>query len=392
MTPTADFTSDASRWQALIQRGSRADGRFVYGVMTTGIYCRPTCSSRRPNRENVRFFENWQMAEHDGSHPCRRCRPREYTFREASVELVSRACVIIEESGHEPSLNELADAASLSPHHFHRLFRKVAGITPTQYAMELRLRRMRKNLKKNRTITESVYESGYESNSRFYETAAKDLGMKPSTFRKGGEGMSIRYGIVQSYLGWLLIATTELGISVIGIDDSPEVLDNRLRAAFPGAVFREKDPEFTTTIAGMLSFIEEPGQGRPLPLDIQGTAFQWRVWAALQSSPAGSTISYSELAQRIGKPKAVRAVARACAANHLAVAVPCYRVVLSAGELGGYRWGLDRKKHCFNGSRPSRNKWSMPSGATFDRPRREGFLSAINRIAGFIDKIPCQYI
>ena len=316
----------------------------MYGVTTTGIYCRPTCPSRRPNRENVRFFENWQMAEHDGFRPCRRCRPQDCTAREASVELVSRACALIEGSGHEPSLNELADAAGLSPHHFHRLFRKVAGITPKQYAMELRLRRMRKNLKENRTITESVYESGYESNSRFYETATKDLGMKPSTFRKGGEGMSIRYGIVQSSVGWLLVAATELGICMIDMDDSPEVLDNRLRAAFPAAVFQENDPDFTSTITGMLSFIEKPGQGLPLPLDIQGTAFQRRVWAALQSIPAGSTISYSELAQRIGRPKAVRAVARACAANHLAVAVPCHRVVRSDGGLGGYRWGLDRKK------------------------------------------------
>ena len=251
---------------------------------------------------------------------------------------------LIEGAGHEPSLNELADAAGLSPHHFHRLFRKVAGITPKQYAMELRLRRMRKNMKENRTITVSVYESGYESNSRFSATATKDLGMKPSTFRKGGEGMSIRYGIVQSSVGWLLVAATELGICMIDMDDSPEVLDNRLRTAFPGAVFQENDPDFTSIITGMLSFIDEPGQGLPLSLDIQGTAFQRRVWAALQSIPAGSTISYSELAQRIGKPKAVRAVARACAANHLAVAVPCHRVVRSDGELGGYRWGLDRKK------------------------------------------------
>ena len=344
MTPAADFTSDSHRWQAIVERDVQADGTFVYGVTTTGIYCRPTCPSRRPNRGNVRFFENWQMAEHHGFRPCRRCNPRDRTARDASIERVIRACAMIEEADHAPSLNELAAAAGLSPYHFHRIFRKAVGVTPKQYAMELRLQRMRRNLESNRTITESVYESGYESNSRFYESATKNLGMKPSTYRKGGKGASIRYGIVQSYLGWLLVAATERGICRIDFDDTPDQLHTRLRAAFPAADFRENDQEFRTTINQTLAFLEEPGKGLPLPLDIQGTAFQRRVWAALQNVPAGSTVSYSELAQRIGNPKAVRAVARACAANHLAVAIPCHRVLRKDGDPGGYRWGLDRKK------------------------------------------------
>lgn len=344
MTPAAEYTSDARRWQALVERDAQADGTFVYGVTTTGIFCRPTCPSRQPNRGNVRFFGNWQMAEHHGFRPCRRCNPRDCTARDASIERVIRACTMIEEAEHEPSLNELAGAAGLSPYHFHRIFRKAVGVTPKQYAMELRLKRMRRNLEKNRTITESVYKSGYESNSRFYETATKNLGMKPSTYRKGGKGMCIRYGIVQSYLGWLLVAATEHGICRIDFDDTPGELHTRLRTAFPAADFRENDPEFRATINQTLAFLEKPGQGPPLPLDIQGTAFQRRVWTALQNVPAGSTVSYTELAQRIGNPRAARAVARACAANHLAVAIPCHRVVRRDGDPGGYRWGLDRKK------------------------------------------------
>ena len=344
MKPAAEFTSDVRRWQALIERDAQADGTFVYGVTTTGIYCRPVCPSRQPNRGNVRFFENWQMAEHHGFRPCRRCNPRDCTARDASIERVIRACTMIEEAEYEPSLNELAGAAGLSPYHFHRIFRKAVGVTPKQYAMELRLQRMRRNLERNRTITESVYKSGFESNSRFYETATKNLGMKPSTYRKGGKGMSIRYGIVHSYLGWLLVAATEHGICRIDFDDTPGELHTRLRTAFPAADFRENDPEFRTTINQTLAFLEKPGQGLSLPLDIQGTAFQRRVWTALQNVPAGSTVSYTELAQRIGNPRAARAVARACAANHLAVAIPCHRVVRRDGGPGGYRWGLDRKK------------------------------------------------
>ena len=344
MTPAADFTSDARRWQALDQRDVQADGTFVYGVTTTGIYCRPTCPSRRPNRANVRYFENWQMAEHHGFRPCRRCNPRDRSALDASIERVLRACAMIEESEREPSLNELAEKAGLSPYHFHRIFRKTVGITPKQYAMELRLRRMRKNLRESMTITESIYESGYASNSRFYETAAQTLGMKPAAYRKGGKGTSIRYGIVRSSLGWLLVAATGHGICRIDLDDTPETLHDRLRAAFPAAEFLENDPEFRATVNRTLAFLEEPGQGLALPLDIQGTAFQRRVWAALQDVPAGSTVSYSELAQRIGRPKAARAVAQACAANSLAVAIPCHRVVRRDGGPGGYRWGLDRKK------------------------------------------------
>ncbi|RME98241.1 MAG: helix-turn-helix domain-containing protein, partial [Chloroflexi bacterium] len=294
MKRTPEFLSEAGRWRAVVQRDPQADGAFVYAVATTGIYCRPTCSSRRPNRENARFFDTWQQAEEAGFRPCKRCTPQTSVAPNTAVDAVAQACQIIEQAEQEPSLKQLADAVGLSPYHFHRLFKKTVGITPKQYAMQKRLNRVRHTLRQNSTVTNAVYEAGFESGSRFYETAATSLGMKPSEYQKGGTGVSIRYAVVQSYLGWVLIAASERGICRIDFGDDPEILQTRLKATFPGAKLQDGDPAFATIVAQTLAFLETPEQGLALPLDVQGTAFQRRVWSVLQTIQPGSTASYAE--------------------------------------------------------------------------------------------------
>jgi len=338
------FSTESSCWEALVQRNSEADGLFVCGVLTTGIYCRPCCPSRLPNRENVRFFNTWWQAEQAGFRPCKRCTPQLFNKPETSVKAIIQACKMIEEAEQPPSLRQLADAAGLSPYYFHRLFKKIVGVTPKQYATQEKVERVRGNLQQGTTVTEAIYNAGYEASSRFYETSTASLGMNPSIYRHGGRGVSIRYATVQSYLGWVLVGATEKGICKIDFGNTPEILQANLKADFPQAELQDNDPNFNAIVAKVLALIESPHQGLELPLDIQGTAFQRRVWLALQDIPSGSTASYTEIAARIGNPKAARAVAQACASNHLAIAVPCHRVVRSNGDLGGYRWGIDRKR------------------------------------------------
>ncbi len=340
------FLTDEARWEALVQRERQADGRFVYGVLTTGIYCRPTCASRRPNRENVLFFSAGDQAEQAGFRPCKRCRPNAADNSESpQTQAIIKACQTIETAETAPSLNELAQAAGLSPYHFQRLFKKVVGVTPKQYAMEHRLNRVRRHLQQDSTVTEAVYNAGFASSSRFYEKAAHSLGMKPSVYQKGAQAMPIKFATTPSYLGWVLIAATGQGLCAIDFGDAPETLQARLRARFPQADLQADDPDFQATVSQLLAFLEAPHHSSlDLPLDIQGTAFQRRVWQALQNIPVGSTASYAEIAGQIGQPQAARAVAQACASNTLAVAIPCHRVVRSNGDLGGYRWGLKRKR------------------------------------------------
>lgn len=341
---TEPAPNDEARWKAVRTRDATADGLFFYAVTTTGIYCRPGCASRRPKRENVRYFESTTAAAAAGFRPCKRCRPQETSPDDPARQAILRACRLIEEAEQPPSLDELAAAAGLSKYHFHRLFKKTLGVTPWAYAEGVRQGRVRAALAEQTAVTEAIYEAGYESSSRFYETAVAALGMKPGQFQQGGPGLVIHYAIAPSYLGQVLVAATELGVCRIDLDDDPAALAERLRAQFPAAQLVADDANFAAAVTAVLAFLEQPGRGLDLPLDIQGTVFQRQVWAALQAIPAGQTASYAEVAARIGRPSAARAVAGACAANTLAVAVPCHRVVRSDGGLGGYRWGLPRKE------------------------------------------------
>ncbi len=332
------------RWHALVGREKPVREDFVYGVTTTGVYCLPGCPSRLPNQGNVRFFDTPEQAEKAGFRPCKRCKPDSPGKRDPRINLVVEACRTIDEAECPPSLKELADTAGLSPSYFHRLFKTTGGITPRQYAREKLMSRMRDRLSEGAAVTEALYNAGFSSSSRFYEKATEALGMRASRYRKGGEGMPIRFATTMSYLGWVLVAATGKGVCAIDFGDDPEALRDRLLARFPRAELQENDPGFAKLVTGVITLLESPRNGPDLPLDIQGTAFQRRVWTALRDIPAGSTATYTEIAARIGNPKAVRAVANACASNTIAVAVPCHRVLRSDGKLAGYRWGLERKR------------------------------------------------
>ncbi|MEZ4517456.1 MAG: bifunctional DNA-binding transcriptional regulator/O6-methylguanine-DNA methyltransferase Ada [Chloroflexota bacterium] len=337
------YTTEDERWTAVRERDPRAANAFVYAVTTTGVYCRPGCSSRRPNRANVRFFNTGQAAEAAGFRPCKRCEPQAENAPNPQYEAVLQACRILDESEEPPTLTELAAAVGLSQYHFHRLFKQVTGITPKAYAQARRSDRLRTTLQEKPTVTDALYEAGYTSSSRLYETADSTLGMTPGAYKNGGAGQTIRYAVAPSYLGQVLVAATERGICRIDLDDSAEVLEAQLREKFPRAELMPGGPEFEQTVSAVLDFLETPRASFDLPLDVRGTAFQQQVWSALQQIPPGSTMSYAEVAEAIGRPSAVRAVAGAVGANTLAVAIPCHRVIRSDGELGGYRWGLERK-------------------------------------------------
>jgi AraC family transcriptional regulator of adaptative response/methylated-DNA-[protein]-cysteine methyltransferase len=339
-----EFTTDQERWEAVASRDRRADGAFVYAVRTTGVYCRPSCASRQPHRANVQFFDTGAEAEGAGFRPCKRCSPQEAEASNPHTEMIKRACVLIEQADRAPRLEDLARVVGLSPSHFHRLFRALVGVTPHQYATTHRANRVRERLAQDATVTEAIYNAGFESSSRFYAQGTDTLGMTASEFRNGAEGQQIRYALAECYLGWVLVAATGRGICTIDFADEPVLLRERLQARFPRAELRDGEASFTAWVAEVVRFLEAPGRGLDLPLDIQGTAFQRRVWLELRDIPAGSTASYTAVAARIGQPEAVRAVAQACAANTLAVAIPCHRVVRSNGELSGYRWGVARKR------------------------------------------------
>jgi AraC family transcriptional regulator of adaptative response/methylated-DNA-[protein]-cysteine methyltransferase len=338
------YSTDQQRWKALVERDERADGAYVYGVVTTGIYCRPACSSKLPNRENVRFFDTFQDAEREGFRPCKRCDPRLPGRRPIHHEAIVRACRLIEESEEPPSLTDLANATGFSPSYFHRLFKKEVGLTPKQYASAVRASRVRANLQTGSNVTEAIYDAGFASSSRFYDRVTSTLGMKPSEYRNRGQSLRIRFAVAQCYLGWVLIAATGEGVCAIDLGDDPKGMEEDLRARFSKAEFVDSDPSFETWVGQILAFLESPRARLDLPLDIKGTAFQQRVWQTLQGIPPGATASYADIAARIDSPKAARAVAQACASNRIAVAIPCHRVVCSDGNLGGYRWGKERKR------------------------------------------------
>lgn len=338
------YESEAARWEALVARDSHAAAAFVYGVRTTGIYCRPGCASRQPRREHVAFFASAAAAEHAGFRPCKRCQPQAQSEPTPAAELVARACAMIEAAESPPTLSELAAGVGLSPHYFQRLFRQTLGVTPRQYAAARRAERLREQLGREASITEAIYAAGFGSSGGFYAQSAAQLGMTPGDYRAGGRGRQIRYASAPCALGWVGVAATEQGLCAIELADTAAELPALLAARFPQALLTPAGDDFASSLSAVVNFLEAPGRELGLPLDLQGTVFQRQVWAALQQLPAGSTASYSAIAERIGRPGAARAVAGACAANPLAVVVPCHRVVRGSGDLGGYRWGLARKR------------------------------------------------
>jgi AraC family transcriptional regulator, regulatory protein of adaptative response / methylated-DNA-[protein]-cysteine methyltransferase len=341
---TPPFHSDDARYRAVRRRDAKADGLFFYSVRTTGIYCRPSCAARLANRENMVFHATAEEAERAGFRPCKRCRPREASQAERHAAAVTRACRLMDEAESGPALQDLAEAAGLSRHHFHRLFKRVTGVTPKAYADALRVRRMEKELRTAKTVTRAIYESGFNAASRFYESSGARLGMTPAVYRAGGAGLQIKFAVGDCSLGSILVAATLKGVCAILLGDDPAALVRDLQNRFPRADLQGGDRDFERIVARTVGLIELSGGQFDLPLDIGGTAFQQKVWQALRKIPAGATWSYAELAKAIGRPSAARAVARACAANPLAVAIPCHRVVRSDGALSGYRWGIERKR------------------------------------------------
>lgn len=344
MAALATPLDEARCWQALCQRDPAAETAFVYGVLSTGIYCRPTCTARRPRRENARFFSTPAAASTAGFRPCKRCRPDEPPKAEREAALVTAACRWLEEAPEPPGLQTLAQRAGLSSHHFHRLFKRLVGVTPCRYAQNQRARRLRDHLADSPTVTQALYQSGYNTSSRAYAEAGHTLGMSPGRYRAGGAGETIRYGVASCPLGHLLAAATSQGICMVQLGDDPTALEEILRQHFPQATLEAGDTQLQHWLSTLLDSLEKPGATTSLPLDIQGSAFQIRVWEALRQIPPGETASYGDIARRIAQPSAIRAVARACASNPVALLIPCHRVVRADGSPGGYRWGEGRKQ------------------------------------------------
>ncbi len=338
-------TEKDNRWQAIASRDRAFDGHFYYSVKTTGVYCRPSCAARPARPENVRFHPTREDAERAGFRACKRCKPDQPAPAEQNAAKIAEICRTIENAEEMPSLADLACAAGLSVYHFHRLFKSISGVTPRAYAIAHRAKRVRHELtRRNTTVTAALYDAGFNSNGTFYNTSDQVLGMTPTDYRAGGTNAEIRFAIGECSLGSILVAKSERGVCAILLGDDPDALARDLQDRFPRADLIGGDATFEGLIAKVIGFVEAPATGLDLPLDVRGTAFQQRVWQALREIPAGGTLSYAELANNIGAPKAVRAVARACAANAIAVAIPCHRVVRTDGALSGYRWGADRKR------------------------------------------------
>lgn len=339
----AAATEGDPRWATVVARDPSADGKFYYSVKTTGVYCRPSCAARRALPENVTFHTTREDAENAGLRPCKRCKPNQISLVEHYSANVTKVCRLIEESEKMPSLKELANHVGISMFHFHRMFKTITGLTPREYALACRAKRIRYKLGHSETVTEAIYDTGFRSNGRFYESSNEVLGMKPSDYRAGGAGTEIRFAVGECSLGSILVAQSNRGVCAILLGDDPGELTRDLQDRFPRANLIGGDSEFEELVSKVVGLVEAPAVGLDLPLDIRGTAFQQRVWQALREIPAGSTASYTDIANRIGCPDRIRDVAKACAANVHAVAIPCHRVVKKDGTLSGYRWGVDRK-------------------------------------------------
>ncbi len=354
-TATMSATSYGSadeRWAAVGRRDRNADGVFWYSVSSTGVYCRPSCGARAALRKHVAFHDSQEAAQAAGFRPCQRCKPDQPPLAERHAQIVARACRLIEGSEGEPNLAQLAEACGMSRFHLHRLFKTHTGITPKAYAAAQRAARVAAGLGGAATVADAIYEAGFNSSGRFYAEAPARLGMTPSAWRAGGSGEVIKFAIGACSLGAILVAATGKGICAILMGDDPEQLVRDLQDRFRAAELQGADRGFEATVARVVGMIEAPGVGLDLPLDVRGTAFQQRVWAALRRIPSGTTVSYSELAAQLGMASAARAIAGACAANPVAVAIPCHRVVRTDGALSGYRWGIERKRALLDREQP----------------------------------------
>ena len=342
--PAPHSVADDPRWTRIVARDKTADGQFWYSVATTGIYCRPSCPSRVANPANVRLHDTVGQAKATGFRACKRCDPDRPPRESGTAVLVAKACRIIEASEEPPSLQELADAAGQSPGYFHRTFKATTGLTPKAYSAAHRAKKVRQGLVRGNSVTATIYEAGFNSSSRFYEKAIDMLGMTPSQYRAGGANEEIRFAVGETSLGAILVASSTRGVASILLGDDPDQLVRNLQDRFPNAHLIGADRDYEALVARVVGFVEAPRIGLNLPLDVRGTAFAQRVWQALQEIPTGETASYADIARRIGAPRAARAVAAACAANNLAVAIPCHRVVRNDGALSGYAWGAERKR------------------------------------------------
>jgi AraC family transcriptional regulator, regulatory protein of adaptative response / methylated-DNA-[protein]-cysteine methyltransferase len=337
-------TTRDPRWARVLGRDASADGLFWYSVLTTGVYCRPSCPSRAARPDNVRLHNSLAEAKATGFRACKRCDPDRAGTGSANAALVARACRMIAEAEEEPDLGELARALGRSPGRLHRMFRDVTGTTPKRYAKALQGQRIRRELLAGHSVTGALQEAGVVSASRFYEGSKDMLGMAPRAFRSGGRDEQIRFAVGISSLGHVLVASSERGVCCVTLGDDPQGLIDALEDMFPRAELVGADADYESLVARVVGFIETPSTGLDLPLDIRGSLFQQQVWQALRAIPAGQTVSYTEIARRIGAPSSTRAVAGACAGNRIAVAIPCHRVVRQDGSLSGYRWGVERKK------------------------------------------------
>lgn len=341
LQPDAETPLDPERWRAVLARDRSCDGKFLFAVCTTGVVCKPSCGARHPRRENVKFFDTLAAAIGQGFRPCKRCRPDR---KDEAAGLVAAACRIVGEADPLPGVGELADAVGITPFQLLRLFNSAIGLTPKAYIQAERARRLREGLRTAGSVTAAFHEAGFGSSSRFYDTAGARLGMPPRSYRAGGEGIEITFATGTCTLGALAVAATAKGVCAIELGDTDGEVLARLKQRFPKAMLREGGPEFRQTMGAAIAAVERPEHASRLPLDVQGTAFQERVWQALRSIPPGRTNTYAELAGRLGRPSATRAVANAIASNPVAVLIPCHRVVRTGGGLGGYRWGIDRKQ------------------------------------------------
>lgn len=352
---THTLNTDEARWQAVLDRDSHADGQFVFAVQTTGIFCRPSCRARHALRRNVRFFNDASAALAAGFRPCKRCRPDALSPEQQKIAKVAQACRLLEQES-PVTLDALAQAVAVSPYHFHRMFKSVTGLTPKAWQQAWRAHRLRDGLRDTDSVTAAVLDAGFPSSSSYYRHADALLGMTARDWRQGGKSAEMRYAVGECSLGRCLVAVTERGICAVLLGDDDKALLAELKQSFPLAEIQAADARLRANVLGMIKEIEHHPAAASLPLDIRGTAFQQQVWQTLRAIPAGETRSYQQVAQAIGKPAAVRAVARACAANRLAILIPCHRVVRGDGGLSGYRWGMARKAELLQREKKQENE------------------------------------